>query len=100
MWICRRWTEYKRRASGWIHVFYQAKIPVRMRTSAFAKRGYGRFRWQQASSINTITELVQSSENWNIQTATCLSSGLRYTNLRGIYIKQLVKRKNAGFIFK
>ena len=27
MWICRRWTEYKRRASGWIHVFYQSKIP-------------------------------------------------------------------------
>lgn len=27
MWICRRWTEYKRRTSGWIHVVYQAKIP-------------------------------------------------------------------------
>ena len=38
MWICRRWTEYKRRTSGWMHVFYQAKTLVRMRTSTFAKR--------------------------------------------------------------
>ena len=32
--------------------------------------------------------------------AACLSSGLGYTNLRGIYSKQLAKQKNAGFIFK
>ena len=36
---------------------------------------------------------MQSSENWNVQPAICLSSGLRYTNLRGIYSKQLAKRK-------
>lgn len=37
MWICRRWTEYKRRTSGWIHVFYQAKTLVKVWTKTLAK---------------------------------------------------------------
>ena len=39
MWICRRWTEYKRRTSGWMHVFYQAKISGESAGKSFGQVG-------------------------------------------------------------
>ena len=39
MWICRRWTEYKRRTSGWMHVFYQVKIPSGDADKRFCQAG-------------------------------------------------------------
>ena len=39
MWICRRWTEYKRRTSDWMYEFYQAKIPGEDADKRFGRVG-------------------------------------------------------------
>lgn len=47
---------------------------------------------------STIVKQRQLSENWDIQTATCSSSGSKNMNPLGICIRRVVVKENRSFL--